>query len=181
MHHPRHVVAFALVRDNGDISSSANFTALRRKGGRDFAFQCRHRVYRGGDRGDPFADLRAHVPDTALLIGEAPVSEPSRTHLGDEQFILTADPPADPSAPPVSPMILLRNCESRIQGLAEAFDIPMAALDDPVEQRVRRLADRAQALWLTWAITHIPPNEQHVAIAAFRAWRVIEDARPIGF
>lgn len=182
MQHPHHVVTFAVVRDRDRrIFSIATFSALRRRGRRDFAFKRHHQVFRGSDTGDPLAEMRKFVPDTALLVGEALVTERSRSRFQDEQFLLTAGPPADPSAPLDSPMLLLRNCETRIQGLAEAFGIPMAALDDPIDQQVRRLPDRSQALWLAWAVTHLTGRHQRLAIAAFRAWRAIEDARPPGF
>src|SRR5690606_8865222 len=140
-----------------------------------------HQVFRGSDTGDPLAEMRELVPATALLIGEATGSERSRSAFDDEQFLLTAGPPADPAAPLDSPMLLLRNCETRIQGLAEAFGIPMAALDEPIHQQARRLAERSQALWLTWAITHLTGCSQRLAITAFRAWRAIEEARPVPF
>lgn len=182
MQHPKHVVAFAVVRDSDRrILSVATFSALRRRGGRDFAFKQHHQVFRGSDTGDPLAEMRELVPATALLIGEATVSERSRSAFNDEQFLLTAGPPADPAAPLDSPMLLLRNCETRIQGLAEAFGIPMAALDDPIDQQARKLPDRAQALWLAWSVTHLTGRHQRLAIAAFRAWRALEDARPLPF
>ena len=182
MQHPKHVVTFSVVRDSDRrIFSVATFSALRRSGRRDFAFKQHHQVFRGGDTGDPLAEMRRLVPATALLIGEALVAERSRSSFDDEQFLLTAGPPADPAAPLDSPLLLLRNCETRIQGLAEAFGIPMAALDDPLDQQARRLPDRAQALWLAWAITHHTGPHQRLALAAFRAWRALEDARPMPF
>lgn len=182
MQHPQHVVTFAVVRDTDRrIFSVATFSALRPPGRRDLAFKRHHRVFRGSDTGDPLAEMRRLVPATALLIGEALGAERSHSTFDDEQFLLTAGPPADPAAPLDSPMLLLRNCETRIQGLAEAFSIPMAALDDPVEQQARRLPDRAQALWLAWAVTHLADGHQRLAIAAFRAWRALEDARPLPF
>ena len=65
---------------------------------------------------------------------------------------------------------------------AELFGIPLASEMAGPSEKSRRAADHAQALWLSWVFNCLSEDpDQASLVAAFQAWRRVDDLRPITF
>jgi len=75
--------------------------------------------------------------------------------------------------------VVLHGQEQQLEELAQAFGIPLADPDAPIVQHARRLADRAQAVWLTYIVTHLGWRDRFQALAAFCLYQESGAARPM--
>jgi len=65
---------------------------------------------------------------------------------------------------------------------AELFGITLASKMAGPSEKSRRAADHAQALWLSWVFNCLAEDpDQANLVAAFQAWRCVDDLRPVIF
>ena len=65
---------------------------------------------------------------------------------------------------------------------AELFGITLASKMAGPSEKSRRAADHAQALWLSWVFNCLAEDpDQASLVAAFQAWRRVDDLRPVTF
>lgn len=195
MNHPLMVIAFTLLRRDGMTPEDGeagilSFAALKvvRHRESEASFALAHRVYDRDQQQGPgvYADMRALLSPGCLVIGEAP---PEPAPLLDDNEVqrrchdgmLTGLPMIGAEEPPNVSAMVLRGLDKRMAGMAENHDIPLTGDDASTVQRARGLADRVQALWLTWLCTCCDYEEVEPLAAALGAWRRIEAARPLPF
>ena len=79
-----------------------------------------------------------------------------------------------------SELTLVGTPEPSLIELASSFDLPNCYETDLLGQ-ARLAAVRAQLTWLAYVVTTASRNECRDLFAAYRAWQIIERARPLAF
>jgi len=180
MQHPSSLIAFAILRDgSGGIVSYAGFRVTKRPR-HNYRFDLFHEAFANG-QGDPLVEMRSLIPEGCLVIGETPGEDTCEDVSQVEQYMLAALPMLGATEPAGTSSFVMQGFEQKIQGLGEAFGIPLAEPDAPRHQQARRLAGRAQALWLAFTVTNITGIDRRQVIAAFQAHQALKAARPVPF
>jgi len=178
MQYPNCIIAFAILRkSNGAIRS---YAASRTIKGPDahYRFELFYETFADEQGDDLLAKMCSLIPKGALVVGEVQGGEVSS---GTEQVASIALPMVEEGALAIPNTVVLQGHEQQLEELAEAFGIPLADPDAPLVQQARRLADRAQALWLTYIVTHLGWRDRFQSLAAFCSYQESGAARPMPF
>jgi len=152
--------------------------------GEDVAFERHHFSYQHDDLLGPIADMHSlvdHRTDCLVNLGRA--LHGSALRPGDDRLIRAqrrAFPIRDQHRHRLAHYIAAS--ERVLTVISRSYDIELAAPDTGEAVQAARAPQRAQAIWLAWLTGVLSEDPQHRTIlAAFRAWRQLERARPIPF
>ncbi|MGB3754345.1 MAG: hypothetical protein WA954_10665 [Parerythrobacter sp.] len=186
--HPEKVVAYAYVRhppsaDGRQPIYAAGALSVTLKFGTEVEFERHHSVYERNAGGNPFADLFGLLDPTAHLISvQQPGSKTSENHRRDDHWLRYQMASLSMMRAQRQGHQLLTIKERVLRAFAEDYSIPIATPNASIETQARLVADRAQIVWLAWAACALGSDpDQHAIIAAFRAWRILDEQRPIPF
>lgn len=183
--HPRVLSSLIIIRSKAKfgqgsaISSLALFTVTR-AGQREARFDLTHHFF---DRDTPRADIldtlcKCLPPDGELLV-RAPIDGRQTTGSGPPR------PPSDidlirRNLPELTILPLtLTDSELITAGAQIGINVP-SIYTTPLRRR-RRAPQQAMALWQAYTAGFCRGPEARVLFAAFRAWRALQEARPIPF
>ncbi|MGB7408241.1 MAG: hypothetical protein WA908_07010 [Pontixanthobacter sp.] len=72
--------------------------------------------------------------------------------------------------------------ENALRAYAADYSISIAAPDAPQIEQARLVPDRAQAIWAAWVSAGFGADpDRQALLAAFQAWRVLDEQRVISF
>lgn len=126
-------------------------------------------------------DLAALVEDRHALVGSI---DEYRTFF-DRRYILNAgiefiDLIRIVDGPQPDGMTLCGHHERTLEEITAGFDLPELYQNDLLS-KARFAIFRAQALWIGYVIQTTSGREQKALLAGYKAWRVLQDARPVPF
>ena len=188
MRHPRVLSALEIVRDPSEPSHRSairsialiTVTRCRDDGPR---FKVDHRAFdRDANRSDILDGIAARIPSEATLIAKASPIDPHALRQAKNGNQL---PPSDLQL--IQRLrgdldILPLQCRSSaLDETAAAYAIQRAGPGATITAQARRAPDEVQALWLTFLWTVCRRTDRTMLGSAWEAWRVIQNARPIGF
>ena len=152
--------------------------------GNDVLFTRHHHVYPSKDRTAPYLDMAQLLDqqtDCVCVIVEAP----GWSHIpkGRDEIaknVLHALPIFNLG---IHRKIHVHRTEDQyVRVSAELFGIALASEMAGPSEKSRRAADHAQALWLSWVFNCLAEDpDQASLVAAFQAWRRVDDLRPVTF
>ena len=186
--HPEHVIVFSVVYHpfrNNSSSFIRSFGALEVKlqSGTDVSFARHHHVYPEKGHLEPFRDMRNLVDSQTDCV--CVLARRGLTHYPDQLEILGEEVR---QAVPIADLGLYANTfvlqigEETIRAYADQYKIPLAKPTAGPSEQARRAADRAQVNYITWLHKCLleDPDQQSL-LAAFQAWRMVDDLRPVTF
>ncbi len=152
--------------------------------GDDVRFARHHQIYPDKERSAPYLDMTKLLDqqtDCVCVILEPPGWShlpKSKAEIADNVLL----------ALPIFNLGLHRRIhvhrteDQYVRVSADVFDIPLASEMAGPSEKSRRAADHAQALWLSWVFSCLAEDpDQASLVAAFQAWRRVDDLRPITF
>jgi hypothetical protein len=187
--HPPVLSSLIIVRSRPEqtrgsaISALALFT-VRRQGRREARFEILHAAF---DRDTPRAQiidgLCERIPQEAELLVRVPKVAP---HSWRHAFAHgQVPPPTDIDLIrrnlPNRTLLPLNVTDEQLIAAAQRLDLEMPGAGSTPLRRKRRAPEEAIALWSIYTLGFCRKAEAQVLIAAFRAWRAIQDTRPITF
>jgi len=150
--------------------------------GNDVLFTRHHHIYPAKDRTAPcldMAQLLDQQTDCVCVIVEAP----GWSHIpkGRDEIaknVLHALPIFNLGLH--RKIHVLRTEDQYRRVSAELLGIPLASEVAGPSEQTRRAADHAQVLWLSWVFQCLAEDpDQASLVAAFQAWRRVDDLRPV--
>ena len=186
--HPERVILFSVVYHpfrNNTPSFIRSFGALEVKiqSGTDVSFKRHDQVYPEKEYSGPYRDMRNLVDDQTdcicVLMKRGLTDFPIQLEILGEE-VRQALPIADLEMHKNT--FVLQISEGTVRAYADIYKIPLAKPTAGPSEQARRVADQAQAYYITWLhkCLSAEPDQQSLA-AAFQAWRRIDDLRPVAF
>ena len=187
--HPPVLVSLTIVRDRPELTAksairSAAMFAVTRAGQTDARFHVDHRAFdRSASRAEIIRGICERIPAGATLL--TPVPRIPRGYVKRAYVAGNVPPPADiqliQRQLPGLDVVPIQCADRHLAEAANAAGIPYADSKTRVLERARGAPHQAQALWQLYLWTQCPPQERVDLSAAWKAWREIERARPLGF
>ena len=186
--HPERVIAYALVRHPPTLRGRKPIFAIgaleiNLQNGTDAIFKRHHRVYQREAVGDPFADIFNQLsPGTHRVSAQPirpapPIEDRSADHRRRDQIAGRSLLQSGRGQHHI-----MRTRERTLRAFARDYSIPIAAQNASKVQQARLVPDRAQIIWLAWVTTALCADpDQEALIAAFCAWRLLDEQRLIPF
>ncbi len=186
--HPDRVIAYAHVRHAPTLRGRKPVFAIgaleiNLQNGTDAVFKRHHRVYQREAVDDPYADIfdllepGTHRVSAQPIRRAPPIEERSADHRRRDQIAGRSLLQSDRGQHHI-----LRTRERTLRAFARDYSIPIAAQDASRVQQARLVPDRAQIIWLAWVTRALGADpDQEALIAAFCAWRLLGEQRPIPF
>ncbi len=186
--HPPVLSALIIVRTKPEyqrrsrISSLALFTATI-TGPREAAFDLVHASFDPTDtRARIISGLCERIPNGAQLLVRQPVL-PAR-HLMDAAAVGDL-PPIDNQLiahrSPGTTLLPLTVTDDHLNAAGEAMGLEMAGPGSTPLMRNRRAPEHAEALWSIYTLAFCRRAEAQALIAAFRAWHILQQVKPLPF
>jgi len=152
--------------------------------GDDILFTRHHHTYPDKDRTAPLLEMTKLLDqqtDCVCAVLEAPGgSHRPKTKAGFANDVLRALPIFNLGLH--RKIHVHRTEEQYVRVSAELFGITLASKMAGPSEKSRRAADHAQALWLSWVFNCLAEDpDQASLVAAFQAWRCVDDLRPVIF
>lgn len=187
--HPRVLTALAIVRNRPELTrrstirSVAMLTVLR-VGQTEARFQLDHHAFgKNASRAEIISGICKRIPPGATLLTRIP--RPPEAYLKQVRERGELLPPADiqliQKELPGLCVVPMQCADRHLAEAAAAMGIPYASASAPVLERARRAPEHAEALWQLYLWTRCPPQERADLSAAWKAWRALQQARPLGF
>ncbi|WP_296721271.1 hypothetical protein [Erythrobacter sp.] len=189
--HPPVLATLTVVRTSPEhtprstIRSLALFT-VERIGRREARFKIVHKAF---DTDTPRANiidgLCSHIPPGAELLVRLPrMSEneagPSTAHTITECAAPTDIDLIRRNLPSLT-ILPLTVTDKQLAAVGEPLGLDVPGPQSALLRRSRRAPDTATAMWATYTAAFCRRPEARTLFAAFTAWRVLEQARPIPF
>lgn len=186
--HPERVIAFAHVHYPPTHEGRRRIHAFGAlevvlQSGTDATFTRHHKVYGPEAGGDPFADIFGLLHPDAYWVSALPMKRRAQSMRQPGLHLLRHEMALHwPFQPRRQRHQVLRMRESALQALAADYSISIAAPDAPQIAQARLIPDRAQAVWTAWVDWGFGADPDRLPLlAAFRAWRKLDEQRVISF
>lgn len=186
--HPERVIAYAYVRYPPTLRIKEPIFAfgaleITLTSGTDVVFKRHHHVYRREEIVEAYTDIfRLFDPDTHWVTSQpiSPVS--SKEACTAEQWLPRKIAGRLFLEPGRGQHHILQTSKLALSAFAADYSIPIAAQGASCAQMARLVPDRAQIIWLAWVTRVLAEDpDQKALIAAFRAWRLMDEQRSIPF
>ena len=187
--HPDHLAAISIAYHPSEPARSSRTGAIwalgvlsvQRTTDQSARFMVHHFTYqRDADPRRPLADLKTLTKPTSTVIGYAPRRSPHMRHyyrvLGGQSLQSRLLRGATRK-----PAIVIRSDQSTLITIAEAHGLVLPVNPADLLQQARAAPKHAQAISLAYLWSNCSQRERNGLSAAFRAWRAVEDARPLPF
>ncbi|HAG37203.1 MAG TPA: hypothetical protein DCL34_10375 [Erythrobacter sp.] len=189
LEHPNHVLAISMVRmpithevddPAGPIVCLATFS-VERIGDTEARFASTHVTFEpDGHWRAPAAHVRCLLHRHTYAIGCRPSLDNHREKYLRRQSSSHEELPGTADLPSLQRHVI-RACEKTLARLGREHGLMISDRPPHLAQAKREAADRAQAVWLT-ALGFVRDRDERAHLyAAWEAWRVLEQARPLPF
>jgi len=187
--HPPVLTSLAIIRDRPEMTARSTIRAVglftvTRCGDREARFHVHHAGFdRSASRAEIIDGICARIAPGSQLLARVP-----RVPRGCVEQALAAGEPLAPAdiqliqrQLPGIDLVPVQIAERQLASAADEIGIACAGRSAPIWERARRAPEAAQLLWLLYLQSFCPPREWTDLSAAWRAWSLIEQARPLGF
>lgn len=189
--HPQVLASLSIVRSSPEhtprstIRSLALFT-VERIGRREARFEIMHKAF---DTDTPRAmiidGLCSHIPPGAELLVRLPCVPENETGPSAAHTIMECAAPSDIDLIrrnlPTLTILPLTVTDQQLAVVGEPLGLYLPRPESALIRQSRRAPDTATAMWSTYTAAFCRKHEARTLFAAFRAWRVLQMARPIPF